>query len=204
MTGFNIRYNKKACGMAYYLTSLIFILSSFINPSTDKNVEQTCLNKKESELYELLNNYRKEKNLPTVDISSKLTKVAQAHAKDLLDNYELNEDCNPHSWSTEGDWTSCCYTNDHKKATCMWYKPKEIANYGAHGYEIIFYHSREATPEDALLGWQESNAHNPVVINSGIWQKIEWKAMGVAIRGSWAVVWFGPAPDPSPKPKLCQ
>ncbi|WP_175402888.1 CAP domain-containing protein [Mangrovivirga cuniculi] len=189
--------------MAIYL-SFLFILSAWINPSTADIEEDICLNEKEIKLHELLNNYRIDKNLAPVEISSKLTKVAQAHAKDLGDNYELNDDCNPHSWSSEGDWTSCCYTNDHKKATCMWYKPNEIANYGAHGYEIIFYHSHEATPDDALLGWQESDAHNPVVINSGIWEKIDWKAMGVAVRGSWAVVWFGPAPDPSPKPGLCQ
>ncbi|MCX2744425.1 CAP domain-containing protein [Mangrovivirga sp. M17] len=189
--------------MAFYL-SFLFVLSALVNPHTNKVDEEICLNEKEINLHKLLNNYRTDNNLAPVEVSSKLTKVAQAHAIDLEDNYEMDDDCNPHSWSSEGDWTSCCYTNDHKNATCMWYKPKEIANYGAHGYEIIFYHSREATPEDALSGWQESSAHNPVVINTGIWKKIDWKAMGVAIRGSWAVVWFGPAPDPSPKPDLCQ
>src|SRR5262245_53648503 len=82
----------------------------------------TCLSSEEKKLYDLIMEYRRSNNLESIPLSDRLTLVAQTHARDLSENYKFdpNNRCNPHSWSSKGKWTSCCYTNDHKKASCMW------------------------------------------------------------------------------------
>src|SRR5687767_8026143 len=95
------------------LSFLIFLLSGF-----DKGLVTTevCLNAEEKKLYDLIMEYRKSKKLPPIPLSTKLTLVAQTHARDLADHHEFEpkSKCNPHSWSDKGNWTPCCYTNDHK------------------------------------------------------------------------------------------
>lgn len=160
---------------------------------------EICLSVEEQKLYEIIMDYREEKELSKIPFSAKLTKVAQMHAEDLSKHYKFDpkNKCNPHSWSKNGDWSPCCYTNDHKQAQCMWDKPREIAGYDGDGYEIAYYHSDAATAEPALKGWQKSSGHNPLLVNSGIWKEIEWKGIGVGIYQNYAVVWFGRVDDES-------
>ena len=166
--------------------------------------EEVCLTNEEKKLFDLINNYRKSKRLAPIPFSAKLTKVAQVHVKDLMENYDANgTKCNPHSWSGEGKWTSCCYTPDHKQAKCMWDKPKEIADYQGNGYEIAYYSSDDATAEEGLDGWKKSPGHNPLLINTGIWTKIKWKAMGIGLYKNYGVVWFGETEDVS-EIKICE
>lgn len=141
--------------------------------------------------------YRKSKGLAPIPVSPKLTLVAQTHARDLADNYDFKEDnkCNPHSWSKKGKWSSCCYTNDHKAAKCMWDKPREIAGYEGHGYEIAYYSSDGAFAEEGLDGWKKSPGHNPLIVNEGIWEKAKWKGIGIGFVGEYGVVWFGEVED---------
>ena len=143
-----------------YITIVTIIFRGLIPSLPAENLEQACLSKEEKKLFDLINAYRETKGLYTVQFSSSMTLVAQAHVRDLEENYNFKRDtkCNPHSWSKKGNWTSCCYTNDHKKAECMWNKPKEIAGYEGHGYEILFYSSDGSTAEEALIGWQNSPA----------------------------------------------
>jgi uncharacterized protein YkwD len=149
----------------------------------------------EAELYRLLNAYRKEKRQPPIPFSPSLTVVAQAHAKDLaLNNPHKKQACNMHSWSDQGDWTSCCYTVDHAKAACMWNKPRELTDYTGDGYEVSYAHSIKAEPEGALTTWKKSPSHNPVLVNSGQWTEA-WQAVGVGIYEGVAVMWFGLEPD---------
>ena len=144
-------------------------------------------------LAKLINDYRASIELPRVAISAALTKVAQAHVRDLAANTPVKEGCNMHSWSSKGSWTGCCYDSSKQAARCMWAKPKEIAGYRSNGYEIAATASG-VTPEHALEMWQKSKAHHEVMINKGIWKK-PWRAMGVAIDGDYAVTWFGEAED---------
>src|SRR5687767_3387998 len=120
------------------------------------NEESTCLSSEEKKLYDLMMAYRKAKGLAPIKLSAKLTQVAQIHARDLADNYQFDpkNKCNPHSWSSKGKWSSCCYTSDHKKAPCMWDKPKEIAGYTSPGYEIAYYSSAGASAIEGLEGWK--------------------------------------------------
>lgn len=161
--------------------------------------EEVCLNTEEQKLYEVIMEYRKTKKLKPIAFSTKLTRVAQAHVRDLANNYDFSQRdiCNPHSWSDAGEWTPCCYTNDHKKAECMWQKPKEIADYEGDGYEIAYYFSAGATADTALAGWQKSTGHNPLLINTGMWKEVKWQAIGIGIYKEYAVVWFGREEDKS-------
>ena len=142
----------------------------------------------EEKLFKEINSYRKSLKLPEIPYSPKLTRVAQIHAKDLSD-HPPTEKCNMHSWSGKTEGSACCYTSDHKNPECMWQKPRELAGYEEAGYEIA---AMNTDPEvDWLKQWKGSPGHHQVIINQGIWKTMKWNAMGVGIRGGYAVVWFG-------------
>ena len=148
------------------------------------------LTPEEQELYLLIDQYRKEKGLPSIPLSVSLTHVAQLHVKDLNENYISSNKCNAHSWSSKGNWTSCCYTSDHAQAKCMWKKPSELTKYKGYGYEIAYWNSNKARPFESLEGWKNSPGHNEVIINQGPWES-EWNAIGIGLSGNYSVVWFG-------------
>lgn len=179
---------------------VLIIFALFLNRSSGLNEElgPVCLGSEERKLYELIMAYRKSKNLKSIPLSAKLTLVAQTHARDLAENYTFDPEgrCNPHSWSKKGKWTACCYTNDHKQAQCMWDKPKEIAGYDKPGYEIAYFSSKGASAQEGIDGWKVSPSHNPLLINSEMWSKVEWNAIGVGIYGEYGIVWFGESLDP--------
>lgn len=166
--------------------------------------EAICINQEELDLYSLINNYREEKGLKAILLSASLSKVARTHARDLMKYYKSGTDCNPHSWSEHGEWTSCCYTNDHKEAQCMWDKPKEITEYKGAGYEILYWHSKAATAPKALEGWKNSPHHNQLIINTNMWAEASWNAIGVGIYKQYAIVWFGQEKDPAGVPDVCK
>jgi uncharacterized protein YkwD len=189
--------------LAVIIFSLFFI--QLASNSEQTPPDTVCLSAEEKKLYDLMMAYRKSKKLKPIPLSAKLSKVAQTHARDLADHYEFNPEgkCNPHSWSSKGKWTSCCYTSDHKQAKCMWDKPMEIAEYNSPGYEIAYYSSLGASAQEGLEGWKHSPAHNPLIINEGMWSKAEWKAVGIGLYKEYGVVWFGQAEDTSLTPSTC-
>lgn len=161
----------------------------------------------EDKLANLINEYRRSKKLAAVPVSRSLTKVAQLHAQDLAENYKAGKNCNLHSWSNDPRWSSCCYTPDHRKASCMWDKPRELTGYQGDGYEIAYfsnfdYQTDEEFVKDALKGWKESRGHHELIANLGKWKTAEWKAMGIGIHGDYVVVWFGELPDATGSPEL--
>ena len=190
--------------MKTIVVAALFIISFGFSTIKQTSKEGICLSAEEEKLYRVMMSYRKSKGLKQIPISAKLTQVAQSHAHDLMDNYtfEVDNKCNPHSWSSKGKWTSCCYTSDHKQAKCMWDKPREIADYAGNGYEIAYYSSGGANAEEALAGWKLSPGHNPLIINEGMWSKVGWKGIGIGIYGEYGVVWFGEVED-TEKPQLC-
>jgi uncharacterized protein YkwD len=174
---------------------LLIVLTGFT--FVEKSIVEVTLSQEEEKLYNLIMEYRKSKKLPAIPLSAKLTMVAQTHARDLADNYkfDVKNKCNPHSWSKKGKWSDCCYTNDHKQAKCMWDKPREIAQYNSNGYEIAYYSSKGASAEEGLAGWKLSPGHNPLIINDGMWSKVQWKGIGIGIYGEYGIVWFGEIAD---------
>lgn len=178
----------------YYLTFLVGIISL---DSDKKNLYLTEIapTTEEKELFQKINAYRNTLNLSAVPLSPALNKVAQAHARDLMENYTPSNRCNMHSWSKKGSWSACCYTDNHKKANCMWDKPKEISGYDSPGYEVAYWHSAMALPGEALEVWKKSPGHHAVLANLGPFKQAKWKAMGVGIYKQYAVVWFGEMED---------
>ena len=170
---------------------------------------QFCISQEERRLYNLLSSYRKEMGLPPVSLSTSLSEVAKAHARDLSVNNPDKNNCNMHSWSRKGSWSSCCYTDDHSESECMWNKPSELTEYSGAGYEIVtkYYKSTgeqmEQNASNALNRWKKSPPHNNVILNKGIWEEVEWNAVGVGIYGGYATVWFGKEADPAGKPTVC-
>lgn len=165
-----------------------------------------CNSVQEDKLLNNINEYRKENNLAPIENSQALTTVADAHVKDLNQNtpHENSESCNLHSWSEEGPWSPCCYTDDHAQSSCMWDKPGELTNYSGNGYEISYgAKGIDVTPKGALEAWKESESHNKLILNKGQWEDVEWNAMGVSLSGDYAVVWFGEKADSANKPKPC-
>jgi hypothetical protein len=171
-------------------------------------VGMVCLSPVEQRLADKINAYRRQKKLPEVKLSRSLTYVAQMHVRDLVKHYRQSERCNLHSWSDNGSWSSCCYTSDQHKASCMWNKPRELTEYKSDGFEIAFYStytysSPDEFAEAILKGWKGSKGHNQVIINLGMWKAVEWKAMGIGVYGEYAVVWFGAIPDEAGIPGMC-
>ncbi len=163
-----------------------------------------CLSAEEYKIYEQLNAYRKQYQLPRIPLSASMTKVAQAHAKDLEINQPVKGNCNLHSWSDQGSWSPCCYTDDHAQAECMWKKPKELSSYPGEGFEISYWQSNGANANEAIAGWKRSAGHNNMMINRSMWKKLTWNACGVGLYGNYAVVWFGREKDPEGEAKKCQ
>jgi hypothetical protein len=162
-------------------------------------VRSQVLSDDENKLYELMMTYRRENGLSRIPLSSSLTFVAQTHVKDLAHNKPDLGSCNAHSWSSKGNWSACCYTEDHAQARLMWSKPAELTSYKGYGYEIACgsngcCSSFIMTAEYALSSWKSSSGHNAVIINKGMWNR-DWKAVGIGIYKGFAAVWFGHESD---------
>lgn len=149
------------------------------------------LSTQELELYRIINEYRIQNNLKEIPISPNLCKVARIHAEDLVSHPPKGK-CNFHSWSSHGNWTAMCYTDNHNQAEKMWNKPQELTNYEGRGYEIAFWSSDTAfTAVEALTGWQKSPGHNNCILNKKNWKNAQWNAIGICIYKNYALVWFG-------------
>lgn len=173
----------------------VIVLMLFLTTKAHGQVQPTIeLNATEKRLLNLLNEERSRLKLPQLTLNEGLQKVARAHVQDL-NQFPPVAPCNLHSWSPNGNWSACCYTSDHKQAAKMWAKPREIAGMEENGFEIAYFHSRLATPADALESWKKSAAHYPLISSQGAWSDNQWIGVGVAIAGQYAVVWFAEKAD---------
>jgi uncharacterized protein YkwD len=189
---------------------LVLTLGLCLSCLSSKGIEpenEVKISREELKLYNLINDYRKTKNLQPIPLSKSLTFVAQQHSKDLVINKpDSKQGCNSHSWSNKGNWTSCCYTSDHKQAECMWNKPREMTSYKDTGFEIAAGSSQSnnqlssLTAAYALDLWKKSRHHDDVILNRETWKDFEWKAIGVGIYQGVATVWFGSSLDTEGEP----
>lgn len=177
------------------LLLIIFIVGPMLQAQTDTSLR--AMNEREKELYKLLMDYRSKKWLKSIPISPSLNKVAQCHVRDL-NTYPRAKKCNMHSWSKNGPWKPVCYTDNHKGADLAHIKPSELSSYTGEGFEIAYWNSSsDFTAKNALDGWKSSYGHNSMIINLGMWKKSKWRAIGIAVEGNYAVVWFGKETDPA-------
>jgi len=198
--------------MKFCLLASLFLFSNCLfaqAPDPGNSFPKECLDATEYQLAELINTYRAEKHLPAVELSVSLSYVARSHCHDLAETDVYSGKCNLHSWSDHGKWSACCYTPDHKQASCMWNKPRELTSYTGQGFEIAYFttssfDSPEEYAKEIFDSWKKSSGHNEVIINKGIWKDVEWKAMGIGIWNGYATVWFGEIIDTAGKPELCK
>lgn len=173
-------------------------------PANAPAAGSACMTTEEKKLLDLINNYRRSKGLPALPATRSMTNVAQTHAKDLAENHPASGSCNMHSWSAKGKWSACCYTSDHKQASCMWKKPAELSSYKGNGFEISAGSGGGAIDAaTALKVWQGSSGHNAVIVNGGMWKK-PWNAFGVGIYRGYAVGWFGHEADSAGAAATCK
>ncbi|MFN2429024.1 MAG: CAP domain-containing protein [Cryomorphaceae bacterium] len=196
--------------MIYFLTVLLTCFNTSYASTLETNVPG-CLLEDEVELANLINDYRTEHDLPPIPLSKSLTVVAKTHAADLFKEKPFDEkSCNPHSWSDSGDWKACCYGYNTHNGPCMWEKPREITDYEGDGFEIVMFSENSQFPDKtvsakaAFESWIKSVNHNSVILNKGIWEKVEWNAMGVGIYKGFAAVWFGRENDPAGLAEACE
>jgi len=188
-------------GLFFLVMALFSVTASAYAQPAEKVVdENVCLSAYEAVLLKQMQAYRQSRKLPEIALSADLCEVAQAHVRDLSEHRPYNNRCNLHSWSAYGEWTACCYTSDHRKAACMWNKPKELTDYTGEGYEVAFWTSEsglnpEVFASRALNAWKGSRGHNETIINLGRWRQVKWNAIGVGIYNGYAVVWFGEKTD---------
>jgi len=171
----------------------LFYFIAFLSGQTTPELSEG-----ESSLYNLIMEARENHNLSSIPLSESLTQVAVLHLKDLNENEPYDDNrCNPHSWSDKGSWEPCCYDSNHSNPECMWKKPIELTEYTGFGYEVIAFQSSqddpssEISPQKALELWMQSPGHKNVLLNLKHFKDTEWRAIGVAIQGPWACVWFG-------------
>lgn len=190
-----------------FIGLFIISLCGFTTRSVNQLPDTITISKEEQKLYKKIMSYRKLKGLPKITLSKSLTFVAQTHCRDLFENHpHKKSQCNLHSWSDKGKWTSCCYTRNHKYAEFVWSKPSELTNYKGHGYEIstgpssIKNDKNPISPKQALISWKNSKSHREVILNNGNWSDLKWKAIGIGIYNGYACVWFGTETDPDGSP----
>lgn len=147
-----------------------------------------------------INDYREARGLPEIPWSPALAEVAETHLADIEATDPVARQCSLHSWSDQGAWTPCCYrAGDPVSARCMRDKPGELTDdrYPHAGFEIVAWRSEAMTEAAALDIWRRSPAHYAVLVNDGVWDAIQWQALGAALSDEHAVVWFGREPDPA-------
>lgn len=188
-----------------FFCSAFLLISCFHDESEDKSQDIPDIpntGATPDTLVQVINQYRQEQGLEPIPVSSSLTLVAETHVSDLENASPAGGECNLHSWSDQGSWSACCYTDDHAQAQCMWDKPDEISGglYSSAGYEISAYYSGQMTDTIAMEGWKGSPGHHDVILNRGSWTDRTFKAVGAAKSEHYAVVWFGEMSDPAGAP----
>ena len=169
-----------------------------------------CMTQADISLATLANNHRAAHGLPRLTISKSLNTVAQWHVADskyAMDNnrFQANSSCNLHSWIgiPNAPYGSCCYYPDHRNASCIWDKPRELTSYTGHGFELAAHGF--STVERAMTGFINSSSHNDVLLNRGAWANYPFKSIGVGVDLNRQVfyIWLGQETDPEGRGEPC-
>lgn len=180
-----------------YLVAMAFVVwVLFLSPpilaqeacsGTSIFTEKTCkgdeISAAERNLFELVNKYRTANGYPALQLSSALSMVGNRRMLDLNQNVK----------STTHSWSNCPYDiNDQKTWPCLTEAPRRLnSGYKGVGYETLYRTSGVVSPDAALKAWQNSSLHSSIILNQGMFQRLPWDEIGVAIDGSYASLWFG-------------
>ncbi len=184
--------------------SLILIIFITLGGYAQKAVpDDFCLTADEYRLAELINAHRLVNGLKEVPLSASLSFVARTHVIDLYTNHPDTGICNLNSWSDKGDWTACCHNKYVPKEACIRNKPKELTKYTGEGYELTYAEVLSTNADTVFRFWTEIEQAEEFLLNEESWKDKNWRAMGVGIYKSYAVLWMGTRTDPLPKPEQC-
>ena len=183
---------------------LILILLLNLSAIAQKGVPgDFCLSDDEFRLYELINAHRVLNGDKEIPLSASLSYVARTHVIDLYTNHPDTSICNLNSWSDKGEWTACCHNKYVPQEDCVRNKPKELTNYSGKGYELTYAEVFNVHPDTVFRFWKKIDEANEFLLNEGQWEDKNWRAVGVGIYKSYAVIWMGERSDPSASPELC-
>lgn len=174
-----------------------------IYSSDDNKIKDICITKKEYRLYTLINAFRVENELSEIPLSGSLSVLAKLHINDLITNHPDTSICNLHSWSDKGSWKACCYNKYIFQPSCMYNKAKELTKYKAKAYEMVFWESSDANPDSVIQSWINTFASADMILSRDKWENFKWKSIGIAVKGEYAIVWFGEIKDMEEEPELC-
>ncbi len=148
------------------------------------------LESQESNLYQLVNQYRIQNGLPQIPLSKSLTLVANRHVRDLAENIGFLA----HGWS------DCRYDpNNSNTSHCIRTAPQRLKTaYPGRGYENGYGSLQgNVTAVSALKSWKKGSLHDAVILNQGVWRNHPWKALGIGIYKGFSVLWFGEETEPT-------
>ena len=162
----------------------------------------------ELDLYNLIMDYRAQRGLPAIPLSTALTTTAGRHAQDTVYNViEPNGGTLPAGFNLHS-WSDAPY--DASMPGTMWDAPARIGvSYPSQGFEISAW--GQSSNADALTSWQNSPGHDSVITNTGPWANLAWQSIGIGIEHDPNVgpngthvyhVWFGASADPAGPPAL--
>jgi hypothetical protein len=163
-----------------------------------------CITAEEFRLYQLVNAHRVAYGQKTIPLSASLSYVARTHVIDLYTHHPDTGICNLNSWSDRGDWTPCCHNIHVPQEECIRNKPKEIASYPGEGYELTYAEVFDTNADTVFRFWTKIDEANNFLLNRANWEKKNWRAMGVGIYKSYAVLWMGQRTDAMPAPEHCR
>ena len=181
-----VSFTAAALILAGCMTGLVANAAPCAQSPIQNVVGNGCLTEEESRLYDLVTELRVKRGLPAIPVSPSLTLVAHYRVEDLIAQGRL----------THG-WRDCRYDADRSETfLCMWEAPQRLGTaYPGFGFENAFRHSSRATADNAFASWTRSAPHRAVILNQGAWAK-QWKAIGLGIKGRFAVLWVGHEEDP--------
>ncbi|MCX6235156.1 MAG: SPOR domain-containing protein [Bacteroidetes bacterium] len=162
-----------------------------------------CITIAEDSLIKMINNYRQSNGLGALQPSKSLCYVAHVHARDLFHNKPCKVPCGFHSWSDQGRWTACCYSDKDPRYACMWNKPKELTGYKGKGYELAYWEKDVTGPSEPFTMWISHDISSDMLLNWGSWKARYWKVIGVAVYKDYVLVWFGEENDNAGVPVVC-
>lgn len=138
----------------------------------------------EKALFDLVNRYRTSNGKAALKLSAPLSMLANRRMLDLKHNMKTLT----HSWS------NCRYDiKDDKTWHCVLDAPAKFkTGYSGRGFETLYRTTNApAGPADALEAWKKSSLHNSIILNLDGFKEMAWDAIGIAIDGQYAALWFG-------------
>lgn len=201
----NLLLSKRSIISALRAVFSSFIILLFWYPAISQSSlpDNFCISADEMQLFDRVNNLRRDYDKKVIQLSSSLSYVAKIHTEDLFENHPDTSICGLSSWSDKGNWKPCCYNAYVLDEDCMWDKPKELTSYPYRGYELVTYFEDNFTVDSVLNIWSGTKEVLDMILAQGNYSAKKWVCMGVGIHKNYVSLWFGQRADQARQPKVC-